>query len=214
MQRKAKQKIGFNDAKAREIKWQKQYPREIIVNNLFPPRIAYDMLHFSYYDDAAPTINKNGFYITGPVGSGKTTLACKIMLNHIKEQYINKGPVTDVGRFWSIPELLQEIRMCYGSENNNKEKELIDALINTPWIILDDFGMEKTTEWVLQTLYVVINARYNQGNKRVTIVTSNLSPNKLANKLDDRITSRIMGMLEIISMENEDFRITENRKNA
>jgi len=47
---------------------------------------------------------------------------------------------------------------------------------------------EKTTEWALQTLFVIIDRRYR--NMVKTIITSNLSLNEISEKIGDRIASR------------------------
>ncbi len=181
--------------------------KAIVVRNLFPSRIASDLLTHSYFSDFsfADLDNKKSYFITGAVGSGKTTLACKLLLDIAEREYLLNKPVLGITAFWSVPTLLQDIRACYNSDDRGQEISLIDSLIKTPWIVLDDLGAEKTTEWVLQTLYLVINSRYDA--ERGTIITSNLSLDELAEKLGDRIASRIAGMSEIITMSDIDYRL-------
>lgn len=191
---------------SRAEKW-KNTIREMVVYNLFPPRIASDLLLHSYFTDFVfDATGKNSCFITGTVGSGKTTLACKLLLDHAKEQYLNNQTVLGAVAFWSVPTLLQDIRTCYATDDRQQESSLLSALINTPYIVLDDLGAEKTTEWVLQTLYLIISSRYDSG--KTTIITSNLSLDELAEKLGDRIASRIAGMSEIITLEDIDHRVS------
>jgi DNA replication protein DnaC len=84
---------------------------------------------------------------------------------------------------------------------------VVDKYSRCPLLVLDDLGVEKTTDWALQTLYVILNNRYT--NYRQTIITSNLTLEEIGNKLGDRIASRIAGMCSIIQMKGKDKRIKQ-----
>jgi DNA replication protein DnaC len=103
--------------------------------------------------------------------------------------------------------LLFNIRQSYNSpEQAQDERFLVEKYSSIPWLCFDDLGVEKTSEWALQTLYLIINQRYE--NIRTTIITSNFDLDELADKLgDDRITSRIRGMCKIIKLSGADRRI-------
>jgi DNA replication protein DnaC len=77
-------------------------------------------------------------------------------------------------------------------------------LTKIPVLILDDLGAEKASEWVAETLYILIDDRY--GNMKPTVFTSNYSPSELAERLGDRIVSRIMEMCRIIEIKTSDKR--------
>ena len=51
--------------------------------------------------------------------------------------------------------------------------EYISRLCSFPLLILDDFGMERGTEYGLEQVYNVIDSRYRSG--RPLIVTTNLT---------------------------------------
>ena len=53
-------------------------------------------------------------------------------------------------------------------------------------------GAEHRTDWVLEQLYTIVNARYQ--DERSTLVTSNLGRDELAEQLGERIVSRLEGM--------------------
>jgi len=182
-------------------KWEDSVKR-MVANTIFPTRIATDLVEHDYFSKFMVT---GGYFITGAVGSGKTTLACRMLLHVAEQRYLAKQTILDAVGFWSVPSLLQDIRSCYWEHSKNLEGPLLSALIETPYIVLDDLGVEKTTEWVLQTLYLIISARYDSA--KVTIITSNLSLDKLAEKLGDRIASRIAGMSEIITLTETDHRV-------
>lgn len=91
------------------------------------------------------------------------------------------------GYFWEWGALLRNLRqLAFGDGGPHLAEE--DVL--RPWqsikalLVLDDVGAEKMTEWAAQTLYAILNARY-QG-KLPTIVTTN-NPDAI----DERIISRL-----------------------
>ncbi len=141
--------------------------------------------------------SREGVFLTGSRGVGKTHLAVALM----REAMLAVKPVKhfdsfriDLQRlplFVSVPELLLEIRDTYNG-NEISEKEVIDKYSWVDVLVLDDLGVEKPSEWVLQTLYIIIDRRYREDLR--TIITSNLGIEEKEGKLDDRIASRIAGI--------------------
>ena len=82
---------------------------------------------------------------------------------------------------------------------------MLKDYFNTPLLILDDLGAEKTTDWALQSLYIIINKRLSE--ELQTIITSNLSLDELRDKIGDRIASRIAGMCKIVKLTGRDRRL-------
>jgi DNA replication protein DnaC len=70
---------------------------------------------------------------------------------------------------------------------------------------MDDLGVEKTSEWSMQTLYTITDWRYRE--LRQTLVTSNLTLDEIAGKVGDRIASRIAGMCKVVELKGKDRRI-------
>jgi DNA replication protein DnaC len=69
--------------------------------------------------------------------------------------------------------------------------ELLDQLTAVDLLHIDDLGAEHRTEWVLEQLYSIVNARYQ--DERSTLITSNLDDDKLSEQLGERIVSRLEG---------------------
>jgi DNA replication protein DnaC len=63
-----------------------------------------------------------------------------------------------------------------------------------PFLILDDLGAEQITDsgWVADRMYQIIGTRH--GDDRPTFFTSNCTPTELADRLGDRIMSRVLEM--------------------
>lgn len=135
--------------------------------------------------------NGKGIFFFGPAGTGKTHLAVKI------------AQEVEGTRFVKVPKLLLSLKANFDGQGYENE-QIIQRLANTPILILDDLGAEKATEWVAETLYILIDERY--GNMKPTVITSNFSLSELAERLGDRIVSRIMEMCRVIEIKTSDKR--------
>jgi DNA replication protein DnaC len=78
-------------------------------------------------------------------------------------------------------------------------------------LVLDDIGAEKTTEWVEETMNLIVNTRYNE--RRLTIFTSNFldipddaEPTSLVFRIGHRMRSRLHEMCEFVQMDGADYR--------
>ena len=56
---------------------------------------------------------------------------------------------------------------------------------------MDDLGTEFSNQFTLSTIYNLLNARQNKG--LATVISTNLTPDELRAKYEDRIYSRIIG---------------------
>lgn len=124
-----------------------------------------------------------GLYIySATKGSGKTRLVASIGNELFKREGIKV-------KFATSMDILQEIKKTWSNEGADKltESKLIEYLIETDVLIIDDFGMEKASSWVNEKFYQIINGRYLEN--KVTIYTANQPLEK--NDYDERITNRI-----------------------
>ena len=86
-------------------------------------------------------------------------------------------------------------------------------------LVLDDLGAEKTSEWVEETLNLIVNTRYNE--RRVTIFTSNYpdtpdeeDPNTLLCRVGTRMRSRLHEMCEFLVLDARRLPDGRRRPNA
>lgn len=152
-----------------------------------------------------------GLFLTGSRGVGKSHLAVALM----REIILATQPVYQAGTykidlqrmplFVSVPELLLEIRDTFNGSGVS-EKAVIDKYSWVDVLILDDLGVEKTSDWVLQTLYTLMDRRYREELR--TIMTSNLSMEEIQGKLDDRVASRVAGMCRVCILRGRDRRVS------
>lgn len=157
-----------------------------------------------------PKEDKRSLFIAGSFGAGKTYYAVSVMKNYIDNipNTCFVPPFNRLPLFITIPELLLKIRSTFSLERC--EEEIVDKYSNAPLLIFDDLGAEKTTDFSLQTLYIILNRRYNE--QLQTIITSNLTLDEVKNKLGDRIASRIAGMCAVLHMKGQDKRLTKGTK--
>jgi DNA replication protein DnaC len=137
-----------------------------------------------------------GLWITGDIGTGKTTLAMLI-----------SRAALDAGRgvaIYSLPRLLSEIRATFESGSDGSYVDFIDRLAAVDLLHLDDVGAERTTDWVLEQLYAIVNARYEE--QRSMVITSNLEPPQVETQIGQRTVSRLYEMCSPVPLYGEDAR--------
>ena len=138
--------------------------------------------------------NHIGCLFWGPVGTGKSFIAGCIA-NALMEQEISV-------RMTNFSAILNDLTASFEGRN-----EYIERLCRFPLLILDDFGMERGTEYGLEQVYNVIDSRYR--SRKPLIVTTNLSLTELQNPQDTahaRIYDRVLEMCLPILFTGENFR--------
>src|SRR4051794_31145888 len=126
-----------------------------------------------------------GLWIFGDTGTGKTTLA---ML--VSKMALEAGHSVAI---YSLPKLLARIRRTYDSEpGGDSYLSFFERLTSVDLLHLDDLGVEKRSDWVLEQLYAVINERYEA--RRSILVTTNLNGPELIEQIGERTVSRLLEM--------------------
>jgi DNA replication protein DnaC len=157
-----------------------------------------------------------GLLIIGKIGTGKTHLAVGI----IKELVANRGVSC---LFYDYRELLKEIQNSYNATVQTTELDVLRPVFETDVLVLDELGAVKPTEWVWDTVSLILNTRYN--DNRTTIITTNfedqpaagisnsISPARaasrgetLGDRIGERMRSRLHEMCRIITLDGADFR--------
>jgi DNA replication protein DnaC len=167
-------------------------------------------------------LDNTGLLLIGSIGVGKTHLAVGI----IKELILSKGIAC---LFYDYRELLKQIQNSYNDSVKATELEVLRPVFETEVLVLDELGAVKPTEWVWDTVSLILNTRYN--DNRTTIITTNFpdEPGQdsyanpasefaraqrsarretLGDRIGERMRSRLHEMCRIVSMEGADFRQT------
>jgi DNA replication protein DnaC len=84
---------------------------------------------------------------------------------------------------YSVPHLLAEIRSTYDRDSTGSYLDLFGRLCTVDLLVLDDLGAEKTSEWVLEQLYSIVNERWQSSGS--VILTTNAPDSRQDSVLDD-----------------------------
>ncbi len=157
---------------------------------------------------------KCGLLFQGPCGVGKTHLAVAIINELIEKKRIECY-------FYDFRALIRDIQKSFDRESPLKESDLLGPVFQKDVLVLDELGAKRTSDWVDETIFYIINKRYN--NKKLTIFTSNYidsdeeeednkvgrfkdSEESLLTRIGVRLRSRIYEMCKIVNMWGKDYR--------
>lgn len=157
------------------------------------PKMSTAMQNYVKHFDEFKKQGK-GLLLFGDVGTGKTFLAACVA-----NALIDKGIPALVTNFARISNTVQGLF--------DGRQEYYDSLNRFPLLVLDDLSAERQTEYMLEIVYNVIDARYRA--KLPLIVTTNLTREELMNPADmryKRIFSRLFEMCTPIEVAGKDRR--------
>lgn len=144
--------------------------------------------------------SSRGFLLLGVPGTGKTLLSC-IALNEIMMRCRKPGKFLDLSFNY-----FQKLRSSFNGKSGvyGKTWEIVDKLATVPFLVIDDFGIQRNTEWEVEMLYNLIDARYEE--ERVTMITTNKRLDDIRPLADGRIYSRFLEMCNIVQIQGSDYR--------
>jgi DNA replication protein DnaC len=155
------------------------------------------------FAEGFPVVDK-GLMFLGPSGLGKTHLAVAILKRVIARSGAR-------ALFRPMGNLLRQIRDTYNPVVRSSERQVIQPIMEAELLVLDDLGRERPTDWVEETLTLIIDTRYNE--RRPTIITTNYAllddaadPNALISRVGFRTLSRLHEMCEFIHVRGLDYR--------
>lgn len=145
------------------------------------PKMAYLRRYAEKWDE----VRKKGvgLLLWGDVGTGKTYGAASVV-----------NALTDRGVPCMMTTFIRLANELSGGARDRKN-EYIDSLNSYPLLVIDDLGAERSSEYMQEMVFEVIDARYRTG--RPLIVTTNLTLEYLRNPEKvtySRIYDRILEM--------------------
>jgi DNA replication protein DnaC len=180
------------------------------------PSLAVAHLSASRFVEEFDPREGTGLLLIGKIGTGKTHLAVAIM----KELIFSRGVPC---LFYDYRELLKEIQNSYNASVQTTELDVLRPVFDADVLVLDELGAVKPTEWVWDTVSLILNTRYN--NNRTTIITTNFEDQAaagvntslsaaraatreetLGDRIGERMRSRLHEMCRIIKLDGLDFR--------
>jgi len=140
----------------------------------------------------SPEGGQNWLFLYGGAGTGKTfssVVLAWIALFRDKTVY-----------FSDVVSLLDELR-----PSNDEAHLVIKKCKEVDVLILDDIGHEKSSQWVRERLYLIINSRWN--NRKTTIFTSNFPIENLKKTVSGAVYSRVKGDAVEVHLADKDKRL-------
>ena len=138
----------------------------------------------------------------GQTGLGKTHLSLAIANVVLEKGY---SVIYD-----SAINVLRNIEKEHFSYEHSSE--MIDLVMDTDLLILDDMGTEYESQFYNATIYNIINTRLNCG--KPSIISTNLDLSGIARRYDKRVVSRIISMYSCLEFKCEDVRLQIRKNNA
>jgi DNA replication protein DnaC len=158
------------------------------------------------------TTEGRGLLLTGSVGVGKTHLVVGIVQALVVEKGVR-------ALFCDYRELLKRIQESYNPQVASTELQILTPVFEAEVLILDELGAQKPTDWVWDTVALILNTRYN--DKRTTLITTNypnaaaalarsadktIREETLGDRIGERMRSRLAEMCVEVEMRGADLR--------
>jgi DNA replication protein DnaC len=186
-----------------------------------PPRFAHSELK-SYFPGDNVSLKKGlkaavkfvrdypalakGILFQGSVGLGKTRLLCSIAFELVRDKQADVFYID-----WN--DLLKRLGENFASRDFVANDLLLNKLGSVPLLIFDKLGATRGNTWDLENVYYLVNRRYNEN--RLTLFASNFFDAKasieselLAERVGQRIRSRLHEMAETVTLQGADYRNT------
>jgi hypothetical protein len=141
-----------------------------------------------------------GLAFSGPSQGGKTTTAYLLAHEQIQTGH---GVVA-----LTVPDLIERLTDTFKHDERLRgdpdhppqasHRQLIESLQVIDFLLLDDLGVEKLSEYVERALYQILNARADAGLP--TVITTNLKLEEIGHRYGDRISTRVIKACEWVPL--------------
>lgn len=152
---------------------------------------------FNYAEHFKETkVGGKGLIFAGAAGRMKTTLAVAVMQRVMKDG--------GTAYFISMPELLDRL-FTMAKNGDPEERQRFESKIRTTQLlVLDDFGAEYPSGWVLNKVDAVVSHRYNY--LLPTILTTNMTPEEMKGHYVARVVDRLRSAYDMVIAEGGSLR--------
>ena len=136
----------------------------------------------------------------GGTGLGKTFLSACIACDVAEKGYSVA--------YESAPHLFSKLEKnrFHPSEDS---AQAVAKLENSDLLIIDDLGTELPSQFVVASLYTLVNDRLLAG--KATVISTNLNISEIAQRYSPQIASRLQGHYQLLPFVGQDIRVLKNR---
>jgi DNA replication protein DnaC len=159
--------------------------------NPHSPDLKRKLARLTAWKDAEPSI---GLFFQGPPGTGKSHLACALMTALFRRGLDGKF-ITCCGF---------TLRCQFAFSRNDTVLGIVDHLLEGAFLVLDDIGVEKTTDFTRQSLLYLLDQVLSR--QKILIATSNKTLDELA-LIDPRFSDRIVEMCDTYEFSGASYRL-------
>lgn len=145
-----------------------------------------------------PRLRGPNLLLFGPVGTGKTYAGFAAMRRlwfegvASRQRWAEGRALRRGFRYWSAPDATIRLRTSEGST-------VWPTLLDPQVLFLDDVGISKPTDWVLEQLFNLFNAR--RSDLRPTVATTNFELDDLERYLGESAYSRLVGNAYVVQVK-------------
>jgi DNA replication protein DnaC len=144
--------------------------------------------------DNEPVLAGPSLLLLGPTGVGKTHAAYGAL-----RRYVDAGGTASV-----VIETAADLYAALRPRPGVDSEDVFNGYAKAPVLFIDDLGAAKSSEWVEEINYRLINYRWN--HQLATLITSNVPIRELGGYLGDRVASRLTGMCSTVVLKGQDRR--------
>lgn len=204
------------------------YETELADGKIWSPQHAHSMKQAKVivqgFARDYPGVDDRGLLLMGNSGVGKTHLAVAAL-----KELVGRG---HTGFFCEYGALLREVQASYRPDSEVTELKILDPVLNTEVLVIDDLGVIKPSDWVRDIVGYMLNKRYVDGsrdlsNRRCTIITTNyfdependrepardmsgrpiaVRKDSLSDRISERTRSRLYEICRTVLINAPDFR--------
>lgn len=147
---------------------------------------------------ATGTAPQKNLLLLGTVGTGKTHLACGVVMHMAGERALK--PL-----YTTVQQAVRRVKETWSRTARETEAQAIAAFVVPDVLVLDEVGIQFGSDTERNIIFEIVNGRYEKG--KATIVVSNLMIDEIRGFLGERVVDRLKeDGAAVIAMTWESYR--------